>query len=300
MVCRWLPPILAQRVRCWIYPHTAAMRENCELRVRAVTGGCFVGRTGDIHAYPMVVHGYYEWRNVAICAVVCRAGDTVVEVGANIGTETVSFADLVGVEGRVVAYEPDAVNFAALERLAELNGWRHVELQQCAVSAEDGEVWFAATPSREMSGIGHVVRGQEAGATVKVRSIRLDTALEGRAAPVRAIFMDVEGHEVAVLRGAKEVLRRDRPVVVLEASPQLLKRNGWTLGDLAGELKGAGYEFWAIGRFGLQPAELGTRHAGNWLCLPEERRELAHEIQRMLRRAALLPMAAGVNPLARR
>jgi FkbM family methyltransferase len=247
----------------------------------------------------MLVHGYFEWRNVAICAAVCRKGDLVIEVGANVGTETVCFADIVGPEGRVIAFEPDETNADILLGLAELNGWRHVEIVRAAVSDTDGEVGFQATEQRAASGIGRVVRDEMSDGVMKVRSVRLDTVRRAAEVPVAAIFIDVEGHEPAVLRGGREVLREDRPVVVLEASPKLLARNGWGLEDLAQELMQARYRCLTIGRFGLEKADPGAKRAVNWLCLPEEKMDLARTIQRTLRLAGWMPMIRGLNPLVR-
>jgi len=247
----------------------------------------------------MLVHGYFEWRNVAICAAVCGKGDLVVEVGANVGTETVCFADVVGPGGRLIAVEPDETNVQALLGLAELNGWRHVEIIKAAVSDVDGEVCFEATQQQAASGIGRVVREGTSERVVKVRSVRLDTLRRAAHNRVAAVFMDVEGHEIAVLKGGREVLRDDRPVVVLEASPKLLARNGWSLGDLAEELLQARYRYVTIGRFGLEKADLGAKRAVNWLCLPEEKMDLAQTIRRTLQRAGWMPMIRGLNPLVR-
>lgn len=299
LVCRRMPPIVAQRVRCWIYPYEVAQTEDEEVQVRGVTGGWFAGRTSDFHGYPMAVHGFYEWRNVAICAAVCRPGDTILEVGANVGTETVSFADLAGASGRVMAFEPDACNAEALRRLVAINGWRHVEVIEAAVSDRDGEVWFEETPSRAASGIGRVVREGASARAKPVRCVRLDTVPGPNCDRVAAVFMDVEGHEVAVLRGAGELLRAHRPVLVLEASPALLARSGWGLADLTGRLDDAGYVYFRIGRYGFESVDTGGKKAGNWLCLPEERVALLGAIREVFRRACWLPMVRGLNPLAR-
>lgn len=294
--CRFLPPIAAQRIRSWIYPYGVAQQEHELVPARAVTGGCFEGRASDFHAYPMLVQGYFEWRNVAICAAVCGRGDTVIEVGANIGTETVSFADIVGPKGRVVALEPDEENFRSLERMVELNGFQQVELHRCAAGAEDGEAEFEPPADRNMSGVGHVTSGGGE-RCYRVTMRRLDWWLERGISDVKAVFIDVEGYEPAVLRGADVMLRRHRPVVVLEASPKLLRRNGWDLGGLHEELTSAGYRTFSIGRFGLEGVDVGARNAGNWLAVPAESETLVPRIRRMLWRCGWMPRIAGMHPL---
>lgn len=296
LICPVLPPIVAQRVRSWIYPYAQASREDLVVRRRAVTGSLFEGTTSDFHAYPMLVHGYFERRNVAICRAVCGPGDMVIEVGANIGTETVCFADIVGREGRVIAIEPDAENFRQLERMVELNGFRHVDLYRCAAGAEDGVVVFEPPRDRNMSGMGYVRPGG-AGSGLEVEARRLDWWLEQGLTRAKAVFIDVEGFEPAVLRGAERLLQEFRPVVVLEASPKLLRRNGWSLRTLLDELARHKYRVWNIGRFGLEEAKETAAKAGNWLALPEERAAEAAVVRRMLWKCGWMPRIRGLHPL---
>lgn len=82
IVCRKLPPILAQTVREWIYPMVMAFRDDYEFIVRGQNGSVFKVRTGILQAYPFSVQGYYDWRNGAIALAHCTAGDTVVDIGS--------------------------------------------------------------------------------------------------------------------------------------------------------------------------------------------------------------------------
>lgn len=295
-LCRALPPLAAQRFRSWLIPYSRARHTNLIVQTTGFTGSWLECRLADIHGYYFIFHGCFDWRNIAICAAVCRRGDTIVEVGANIGTETVSFADIVGPEGRVVALEPDEENFRSLERMVELNGFRQVELHRCAAGAEDGEAQFQPPADRNMSGVGRVLAGGGDGCfTVRMR--RLDWWLERGITEVRAVFIDVEGYEPAVLRGAEEMLRRHRPVVVLEASPKLLRRNGWDLKGLHGQLACAGYRTFSIGRFGLEVVDVEAKKAGNWLAIPVESETVVPKIRRMIWRCGWMPRIAGLHPL---
>src|SRR5438093_3231254 len=106
MTCRMLPPVVASRVAHAIYPFARAKRDAHPFVTHARTGSLFSSVTNDCHAHHFSMLGYYDWRQWAIATAVCRAGDVVVEVGANIGTETIGFADIVGPSGRVYAFEP--------------------------------------------------------------------------------------------------------------------------------------------------------------------------------------------------
>jgi hypothetical protein len=87
------------RVRKRLYPAARALQDDHAFAVRAQTGSVLRCRTSDKHAYAFGVHGYNDWRLWAIALATCARGDTIVEIGANVGTETVGFSDIVGPAG---------------------------------------------------------------------------------------------------------------------------------------------------------------------------------------------------------
>ena len=298
LLCRWMPPILAQRLRTAIYPMRRAFGENAPFTVSSCTGSLYSGRTGDFHGYPFSIHGYYEWRNWAVALALCREGDTLIEIGANVGTETVGFRDIVGPQGKVVAIEPFPSNLSTLRRLVALNEWTNVEILALALSDRPGVVSFMPPPDNHATGVGHIVSRRDAG-SIEVECASLDS-LAARIGPARVIFCDTEGAEVMVLKGSQSYLRKHQPAIVLEASPKLLTRAGSSLGDLRDLLREAGYQPFAIGRFGLsQVGDPAAKNAGNWLCLPVAQTGLMQRCARMIRTCALLPCLRGVNPLCR-
>ncbi|MGH8596558.1 MAG: FkbM family methyltransferase [Gammaproteobacteria bacterium] len=296
-LCRRLPPIFAQRLRAWLYPYERARRENLRCAVRAVTGSMLEGWTRDFHFYPFSVQGYYEWRNVAIAAALVSEGDAILEIGANVGTETVCFADLVGPAGRVHAVEPLPSNAAILRHANKLSKHGNIAVHEIALSNQTGSVEFAAPPEHH-SGIGHIAAATGASPTIRVECAKLDSliAVIGR---VQLIFMDVEGEEVNVLQGGINFLREFMPPLVLEASPKLLRRAGSELGELYRMLTMLDYTVYEIARFGLKPAKpAGQTRACNWLCLGKEQNAMAGRIGRNILRAGLLPCLPGLNPIA--
>jgi FkbM family methyltransferase len=303
--CRILPPLLAQRLRSVVYPAAVARRDDYEFVACSQTGAFLQSRTSDVHGYPFSVHGYYEWRNWAIALACCAPGDTIVEIGANIGTETVGFADIVGPGGVVHAFEPLPSNLAALRRNVNLNGDRHdVRVHPIALSDRNGRERFTV-PAPHSSGTGHIVasatRDGAEEAAVEVECAMLD-ALTDDIGASRLIVMDVEGEEVKVLRGGGAYIRRFAPVLVLEASPQLLARGGFGLRDLHHEVVGLGHDPYRVSRLGLTQKDLLTYpHASNWACLPTATAGRAVAlISRSIKRCGLCPCVSGINPMTRR
>jgi FkbM family methyltransferase len=300
-VCRPMPPLISQKLRSLIYPLHCAYRDDVQFTVRSQTGSLFQSRTGDFHGYPFSVHGYYEWRNWAIALAVCSRGDTIVEIGANIGTETVGFRDIVGESGEVFAFEPLPSNLQILEQVLQLNHCQNVRVIPMALGREKSKVSFILPDKPGASGIGYVASGN---CSETSKSIEVDCGtLDGMASTIgtaRIIFIDTEGAETAVIDGGMAFLRTEQPYLVLEASPQLLLRAGSNLGELFLRLKALGYETFAISRFGLMEVkEPSIARATNWLCVPRSKTDTVPRVRRFLRVCGLLPCIQGVNPMTK-
>lgn len=288
-----------------VYPRRVAYRDAYAFVEKAQTGSVLAGSTADYHGYPFSVHGYFTWRHVALALAFCRPGDTLIEIGANVGTETVAFADIVGREGRVFAFEPLSDHCRLLERMIHLNRFEHVEVLPLAVGETVAEVEFALPASGHASGTGHIVwpDSERVPGARRVGCTTLD-ALADRLGRPGGVFVDAEGAELAILRGGRRFLREHAPPLVLEASARNLERSGAGLEDLHAELAGLGYDVYRIGRFGLTPvpsaaAARRRRRATNWLCVHAGKDPGRGRADRLLRWTGLLPMVRGVNPLAR-
>jgi len=289
------------RLGAFLYPQRLGFADDLPFTVRARTGSTFAGRTSDFQGHPFAVHGYYEWRNWAVAAAVCAPGDTIVEIGANVGTETIGFRDIVGSTGRVVAFEPVPGNVEALRHLAALNHWDNVRVMAHALGDADADLAFALPPHKHASGVGHLVTAKDAGVAgiITVPCRRLDSLIDD-VGPSAAVFCDAEGAEPSILRGAHQYLTRYRPVIVLEASPKHLRRAGSSLAELHATLAAGGYRPFAIRRFGLEAiADLADPATSNWCCLPAGADGLAARCSSAIARCGLMPCVRGLNPLYR-
>ena len=288
-----------------IYPQDVAQLENLSFTVRSKTGSPFTGMTSDHYAYSFAVHGYFNWRNVVIARAVCGEGDTILEVGANTGTESVSYSDVVGESGAVYAFEPLPSNLELLRANAAQTRHRNITVFPLALSDREGVVRFAA-PEQGNSGLGYVLGSADSGAlaedgngVVEIRCATLDSVLPGHRPP-RLIMIDAEGHEGAILDGADQLLARYRPVIVLEVIKDYLVRAGSDPAQIGRHLNSLDYDLFEIQRFGLTPIEAKDGPyppKSDWLAVPASDAGLAGRIQRTIRRAGLMPCTASLNPL---
>ena len=155
-----------------------------------------------------------------------RSGDVVVEVGANIGTHTVFFAKAVGAEGRVLAIEPQRIVYQTLCANLALNSLTNVHGYAIALGAAPGFAQIPALDYHQLNNYGGVSLSQTAaGAQAATEhalgeSVQIAT-LDSFALPqCRLLKIDVEGMELAVLKGATETIQRCQPLLYLENDRQ--------------------------------------------------------------------------------
>ena len=301
IICRQLPPLAAFRACKLIYPQRLAYQDNVEFIARSKTGSRFIGQTNDFHAYFFAALGYYEWRNWAIARMLCQRGDTIIEIGANIGTETIAFSDIVGSNGRVFAFEPLPANVQILTRALSLSQHKNIDIIPKAVADKLGTLTFAAPSTAHKSGMGFLVMGSPTDATnmIEVESVNLSSLSStlGRAA---LIHIDAEGAEYAILQGALDYFKQYSPALLLEANPHHLERAGTSVSALFTTLIALGYVTFSVERLGLTKVNAGDAHQPtNWLCLPAQKANASNQISQFIRQCALLPAIKGITPLTR-
>lgn len=144
-----------------------------------------------------------------------RPGMVFYDLGANIGFFSLLAARLVGSQGRVFSFEPDAEVAARLRRNVEHNGFSNTTVVEAGIWSASKTVWFVpADTTSPDRGTGRIMTTAET-AGVPIRCIALDDFIQ-TAPPPDAIKCDVEGAEVEVLNGAEELLRSQHPLIICE------------------------------------------------------------------------------------
>jgi FkbM family methyltransferase len=150
-----------------------------------------------------------------------RAGDVCVDVGANIGYFTAIMARLASASGKVLSFEPVPENFSILKvnaGIADVDGAK-VTAINAAVSERPGMVKIIR---REYSTYHQIEPNAEPGCVDAVKGVCLDEELQHLIPRRRVNFtkIDVEGHELRVLRGLKQTLAAGRvEKLVIEVTP---------------------------------------------------------------------------------
>lgn len=172
-----------------------------------------------------------------------RPGDCMVDVGANFGLHSLLAGKLVGPTGQVHAFEPLSANLEKLRHHVALNHLEKiVQVVPSAVSdLQEKELSFFS--GAEMSGLtASLVASASNTKQQRVANTRLDDFAAGIKRPVQLVKIDVEGAELSVLRGGRDMLRRDRPILVVEVHIFAFADFKTSLAEYRDFLTDAGYE----------------------------------------------------------
>jgi FkbM family methyltransferase len=144
-------------------------------------------------------------------------GSTVFDIGAHVGEWTLLFSQLVGGTGRVVAFEPDPVARASLNKNLEMNGISNVTVEETCVSDRTGKAVLGA--ERFGSGLSSIVHHQGPGLPrdqVEVDSTTLDEYCESHGLSPDWVKIDAEGAEPLIVRGMRNLIGSAHPQAILE------------------------------------------------------------------------------------
>jgi FkbM family methyltransferase len=219
----------------------------------------------------------YEAAETRAVQALLRPGDFAIDIGANHGWYTVLMARLAGRDGAVWAFEPAPGAHAALMSNLERNHLREVvRVWPLALSDRRGDVTLhefedlphghaSVSPLGRADYVTHAVRG---------RTLDDVLAEEAPYEPPRLVKMDVEGAELAVLRGSQRLLAAERPPIwMLEVNDETSAAFGFGRYDLIAPFADdSRYRLYRVSRAGLPEPETDVAsapHGTAWLQVPD-------------------------------
>lgn len=155
-----------------------------------------------------------------------RPGDTVIDIGANVGLMTLLLAKVVGPTGSVIAFEPGPTSFAILKLNTLINNYKNVTLVNKAVSSASGTETLFICPTGEsdnqvsMTDLGWE---DEIRIAVPIETVSLDDYfINGSDQKIDFIKIDTQGGEYKALNGMKNLLVRNQDIrLTIEYAPYL-------------------------------------------------------------------------------
>lgn len=218
--------------------------------------GCFINLYFDSLLAKLIYRGDFEQEELAYINKTLVAGDSFVDVGANIGLFSLYASQKVGATGKVITFEPSPKTFNRLKENIELNGCTNTHLHQLGISDKPGEL------SLNISG-----DGMDAWETfapdlnnrfqdqVKVPVVTLDDMLANEnKEKIRIVKIDVEGWEKFVLKGAEQFFTTYSPIIMLEFTEENTQMAGYAVTELYDIVSMWGYTWYAIENGNLKPS----------------------------------------------
>ncbi len=209
-----LKPLL----RKWYYFILGPKAGFLAITVAGIPGKYHVADADELRLVESVTGQWGEGKVLSALLALVRPNDTLLDVGANVGTYTVLFSKAAP-QGRVLAFEPEDAAYARLTENLALNATHNVTAFKTALGAENQagflQVGAIAGNSALTEGSGQ-----------KVQIARGDDFFTEKALPIpRLIKIDVEGYEYAVLEGLKVILSNPScQVICCEIHPDFLPK----------------------------------------------------------------------------
>lgn len=176
-------------------------------------------QNGAIDQY-IYIHKNWEVEIGSILKKELKGGDTFIDVGANIGYFSLLASELIKQTGSVIAFEPIPKIVDQFKDSIKFNNIKNIFVRNIAI----GDQKSLQKLSTGSGGIGgsSLVKQNKSGTQEKVIVSTLDEELFN-IDHIEMIKIDVEGYEYEVLLGAKNVLIKHMPKIILEFSPNIYK-----------------------------------------------------------------------------
>lgn len=177
-------------------------------------------------------------------------GNVVWDIGSHIGLYSLLAARRLGPRGRIVAWEPAPESFRQMQAHLSLNGLAATSraIPEAVYDGEYAVLNFEleeSDPTNVYNRIGYDAPDKPAGSTIQVGARSLDAWIETLGGPPDVVKMDVEGAEVAALRGGRRVFSGElgkKPKVLLSVHPAEMRQYGTAARDLQDILDAYGYD----------------------------------------------------------
>jgi FkbM family methyltransferase len=144
-----------------------------------------------------------------------KLGDTVIDVGGNLGFFVLILNELVGETGNIYTFEPSKNMKERLEKTIEINNIQNITILNLALGESEGSTTLHYNPKQ--TGLSSIVTNfEKSSINEEIQITRLDKFSENIRGRVSFLKIDTEGYEPQVLNGARKLIFRDKPTIYIE------------------------------------------------------------------------------------
>jgi FkbM family methyltransferase len=208
-------PVHGTRLSAWIHARVFEAAAPDLTRPIPFRGTQIYVDPEDRSMVPSIVGGYFETSELDVFEALIADASVFLDVGANFGIYS-----LLGCRRtqslHAYAFEPIEENQAILRRNIDLHGLGdRITIEPCAVSDREGSTMIHLAHS----GTHSISRSQGSTGTRQIPTVTLDAVIERLGISPDVVKIDVEGHEVAVIDGALQMLADSAPTILIEYVP---------------------------------------------------------------------------------
>lgn len=203
---------------------------------------------GDWIQYWMFMEGAYEKQLVDFLEPHVT-GKIFFDIGANVGSYTLALSKSAA---HIYSFEASSSNAAILKGFVGLSGLNTVEVVNQAVSNHSGKnvsIYSSPDTGGNNTQFCDFGKGCETVSTITLDQFVADHDIDR----VDVIKIDIEGSELAAFQGARDLLNKNHPILLVEFHALVAKQANWELVELYDFLKGCGYNAYELKRSKLVP-----------------------------------------------
>jgi FkbM family methyltransferase len=218
-------------------------------------------------------YGEYSQSEVDVFTKAVKTGDTIVEVGANMGSHTIPLARLVGPAGTLIAIEPERYCFYILCGNIAINNLKNVFPFQQAFGESTGTVKVPELSQEGNLNVG-LVELERDWSQYAHYPVSLNTMDNMNLAKLDFLKIDVEGMEERVLRGGENTIKKFQPIMYIENDrPEKESSLKSYIASLGYEMYTHIAPFWNIDNFyQVKENVFSDLISKNLLCLPKSKK----------------------------
>jgi FkbM family methyltransferase len=167
---------------------------------------------------PYVLREQQDWfeDEIRFLRKILRAGQQVIDIGANYGVYTLSMAHAVGPKGKVWAFEPASSTADLLAQSIAANGFSHVILEKSALSSEIGSARLSLNDHSELNELIRDGSGGTSGNEVVPLTTLDDCLKQYEWKDIAVVKIDAEGEEANILKGGRAFFSALSPLIEYE------------------------------------------------------------------------------------
>jgi len=213
--------------------------------------------------------GTYEDEINKLIRISLKPGDNAIDIGANIGLQSIRMAQSVTNTGHVYSFEPLFHLQNKFKRNIALNKFENVTLFPFALSDAADEITYSINENNWNQGT-FSLQHKNSGTTAQQITIKVaDQLTEIQLLPhLELIKIDVEGFEFQVIKGLEKTIKKHKPRIIFEYDNNYWGANGQKIGDCFEFLRGMNYDLYQITSVGCELIRNAAEiKGGNLFCM---------------------------------